>query len=419
MAIPMAPSTAVLFDERFVRATHLLSSAEPTERIAGVTMLAGLGDRHPEGTSQCAELLCHYLRAKPAGCDAPKRRMEPGENAVRNAIAAALCRRLVLDASPSWSDTPLDFRGAIFGDHAIFDFARLTGPELFRGAVFTGVASFFGATFECRADVPDGEFDPEIDTRLCTAPDDINGLPPVPLGRSVREAVFRGAIFMGAANFASSTFLGDGNFSGTVFEDTADFTQARFHAHAAFVNTTFLGRALFHGCAVAQNLHFVITHFHQGIDLTAVQARDWLTFTHAKIDGTADLSLATIVQLSLDEAEFGGEVNLGHAEISYLEGTGVTFRQSVSAPYAAISRGHLRDSQFMGVVNFDDARIGEVADGEPETVSFAGTVFAADPVARLAEGSVTPDAPGVTQEGFSVTWRVRKQSEPKKRGRHE
>ncbi len=418
MAIPVEPSTAVLFDERFVRAAHLLSSAEPTERIAGVTMLAGLGDRHPEGTSQCAELLCHYLRTKPAGCDAPKRPMEPGENAVRNAIAVSLCRRLVLDASPSWSDTPLDFRGATFGDHAIFDFARLTGPELFRGAVFTGIASFFGATFECRADVPDAEFDPQIDIRL-SAPDDINGLPPVPLGRTVREAVFRGAFFMGAANFARSTFVGNGDFFGAVFRDTADFTGARFHTHASFVNTTFGGRALFHGCAVAKNLHFVIARFHQGIDLTAVQARDWLNFTHAKIDGTADLSLATIDQLSLDEAEFGGEVNLGHAGISYLEGTSVTFRQSVSAPHAAISSGHLRDSQFMGVVNFDDTRIGEVDDEEPETVSFAGTVFVADPVARLAEGSVTPDAPGVTQEGFSVTWRVRKQSEPKKRGRHE
>src|SRR5665811_1772467 len=99
MAIPVAPSTAEPFDERFARAARLLSSVESTERIAGVTMLAGLGDRHPEGRSQCAELLCHYLRAAPAGWDAPKRPMEPGENAVRNAIAAALCRRLVLDLS--------------------------------------------------------------------------------------------------------------------------------------------------------------------------------------------------------------------------------------------------------------------------------------------------------------------------------
>jgi len=224
---------------------------------------------------------------------------------------------------------------------------------------------------------------------------------------------------MGAANFARSTFLGNANFSGTVFKDTADFTEARFHAHAAFVNATFRGRALFHGCVVAQNLHFVVTHFHEGVDLTAVQARDWLTFTRAKVEGTADLSLAAIVQLSLDGADFGGEVHLGHAAISYLEGTGVTFRDAVSAPYASFSVGHLRDSRFMGTVNLDDARIGEVADGESETVSFAGTVFADDPVARLAEGSVTPDAPGVTQEGFSVTWRVQKRSEAKKHGRHE
>lgn len=401
-----ARTSSKAFDARFALAARMLGASLPTERIAGIAMLCNLGDSLPERRGECAALLCGYLRSTPPGWDRTGRQMGLGESDVRNAIARALGQRLLVNASPSWRETPLDFQSAVFGDRTVFDHAHLVGTALFRGAWFNGVASFYGATFSCHAEPVLGDDDQGAVGTLSPEPGGAGTPHALATDESYREDVFTGTVFVGGANFARSVFTGRGQFSGAVFEAAADFADVEFRTHAAFIGASFQGVAQYSGCTVTSNLHFVASRFHHGMSLMGLRVGGWLDLTAAEIDGAADLSSAIIEQLCLDEVVFDGPLDLSHVAITYLEGSGATFLGAVVGDAAKITMGRLRDSWFMAAVDLDGAQLGEDTDGDEETVDFSGTIFEVDPVARLAPGSVIPDGAGLTGRGNVVTWRI-------------
>lgn len=132
----------------------------------------------------------------------------------------------------------VDLSDATFAGFADLDEARFDGDTSFEGARFERDADFRGADFRGgnRVLEPDVSFagacfDGAADFRHA----------------EFRGATFEDATFAGHATFEEAAYRHDSSFAGASFEDDADFDEARFDGDADFSDSSFAERAVFRG----------------------------------------------------------------------------------------------------------------------------------------------------------------------------
>jgi hypothetical protein len=124
--------------------SRVLASPDPSERLAGVGLLAAAGDADPAARAAVAQALCEYLRVPlPFAVTGPLTPPQAAELRARRAAQEALASR----ARPGgWPDMYLDLTGATLVD---LDLSGVSaGYARFYGAQFHGKTNFTGAAFE-------------------------------------------------------------------------------------------------------------------------------------------------------------------------------------------------------------------------------------------------------------------------------
>jgi hypothetical protein len=245
--------------ERYAQGAQMLADTSPAVRIAGLNVIAALGQEAPMGhelRQTCVNLLCAYLRAASPSEGIDDFKDQPDRYRV---VAAEACRLLPLllpEVPLSVPDVPdgpaLDLREtllieldlshrsvgvarfgkATFTGYARFGGVAFTGYADFHSARFTGYAGFVGSTFAESADFTDASFLSEtafVDATFCWGVE------------------FTRARFHGDAQFAEVAFGVRANFSETEFSGAASFPRAEFSGEASFSDATFFGKAAFGG----------------------------------------------------------------------------------------------------------------------------------------------------------------------------
>lgn len=233
----------------FINAVHMLSDSEFTAKIAGVYMLADIGDR--ERGSYCqkiTDILCGHLRT---------RRNDDG--AVETTITQTLKERLDKKNATRWEDIDLDLhdatlnedfsleqceihklnvKGATFNGLADFSFADFAGLSTsFADVTFNKNVAFQAAKFHCGVTFRDAKFNGNLNFAAASIYNDAD-FRSVIFGSTVQ---FDSAEFRNTARFSYAWFAEPADFHGTVFEGTADFDNSAFPHGASFTFTIFAG----------------------------------------------------------------------------------------------------------------------------------------------------------------------------------
>ncbi len=279
------------YHDRYAAAAAQLGHAEATARLAGVYALTNLADQWDMQRQQCVDVLCanlrlpwgpipdidHPLATKTVVRAASRRRGaetvtyaypdQLGEAEVRKTILRIIAKHLQPNATSTWSDLTLDFRGATLPD-CDFSGAEISTQAWFQGTTFAGEAHFCSTRFRDGAMFTGAIFDREV--RFDSAHfikgvsfgDDFDDN----LADGRNSSSFSEAKFGGDACFSGATFVGYHLFVNTIFRGIAqfeatthgscDFQETFFHKYASFKSAQFKGQALFADATFSEGAMF-------------------------------------------------------------------------------------------------------------------------------------------------------------------
>jgi pentapeptide repeat protein len=216
--------------ELYTKAVEQLGNDKAPVRLGGLYALERLAQDNPAQRQTIVNVLCAYLRMPfapeaPGEVSDPQAAEAPGdtwqqERQVRLTAQRILADHLRIDwfeGQPApgpvgpefWPDMRLDLTSATLID---LNFYRVVAADArFAGAMFTGTAQFYEATF---------------------------GGASFHAAKFTQDAAFSRASFKGHADFSKATFAGRSWFSQASFGRDADFNDASFSGDAMFYGTT-------------------------------------------------------------------------------------------------------------------------------------------------------------------------------------
>lgn len=318
---------------RYAKGAEMLGHKDPAIRIAGLNVVAQLGNERGPGGNKwrqtCVNLLCAYLRSNSSNPgkvgrgddDSPATAIPDNTDRSYWVAAEEACRLIagLLDLvySPPWwkpdHRTPINldlhgahlpaialrerliglcsFDGATFTESAGFDGAKFGGLARFDGATFTDSAWFEGATFTESAVFDGATFG--------------------------GTAVFEGATFSKPARFERATFGGIAVFAGATFSKSVWFERATFGGTARFDEATFCDLAHFEAVSFVDTALFRRASF---AGVTRFLNARWISiaFEGAKFSAPP----AGVGTEWLDGASVGGESGSGDGEGSPVQAGG-------------------------------------------------------------------------------------------------
>ncbi len=388
------------YHDRYAAAAAQLGHAEATARLAGVYALTNLADQWDMQRQQCVDVLCanlrlpwgpipdidHPLATKTVVRAASRRRGaetvtyaypdQLGEAEVRKTILRIIAKHLQPNATSTWSDLTLDFRGATLPD-CDFSGAEISTQAWFQGTTFAGEAHFCSTRFRDGAMFTGAIFDREV--RFDSA-------------HFIKGVSFKDANFRKGASFKSSIFgddfddnLADGrnssSFSEAKFGGDACFSGATFVGYHSFVNTTFRGMAQFEATT------------HGSCDFQGTCFHKYASFYSAEFKG----------QAGFDDANFSEDAMFNRALFSAC----ASFKRARFTENALFENAAFNESTKFGgsrfglFCNFDDAKFLRAASffkvKFAETTWFNGVEFRAVPT--FSETNF-PTAPGFVDAKF-------------------
>jgi uncharacterized protein YjbI with pentapeptide repeats len=202
--------------------------------------------------------------------------------------------------------------------------------------------------------------------------------------RRLKQADFRGAVFIGAADFELATFSGDADlesatfggpayFRSASFEGAAKFKSAVFCEWADFCSAVFRGPADFEAITVAKLVAGRATEESVNAEFDSAIFSGDVDFTSATFSGYANFKSATFAQsVSFERAIFCGDAK---------------FATSHDQPKATLKKCTWKHAEFHEHAEFDN----RVFAGEG---NFGDTIFAFAPTfhgSRLHQAMIFPD----------------------------
>jgi hypothetical protein len=231
------------------------------------------------------------------------------------------------------------FRGATFTGDASFQKATFNGNAFFHSTIFTGDAGFAGAIFSGRAAFNEATFN--------------------------RGANFTSATFVGEARFYSATFTGGAAFARATFNGPARFSPATFKAGALFAQATFNGPAGFNGATFNGKARFALTIFNGPAGFSGATFTSDAFFSKAIFNRGAEFGRATFpAAADFAEAIFKGDAGFDSVRFEQVRQFGpllacqglvldeVQFAQPVQIEVGAAGVCWCRRARFPGGVQF-------------------------------------------------------------------
>ena len=167
------------------------------------------------------------------------------------------------------------------------------------------------------------------------------------------HVTFKGAVFVGKADFWKTTFRGEANFTKATFTGEADFEQATFTGQTNLEETTFAGKVNFEWATFEREANFLQATFTGEANFLQATFAGKAYFTEATFTGDVEFWGATFTGQALFlESTFTGQTNFEHTEF-----LGMTI---------------FREAKFTAVATFHAARFAK-------TVSFRGSEWGAVP----------------------------------------
>jgi uncharacterized protein YjbI with pentapeptide repeats len=359
--------------ELYLKAVEQLGSAQSAVRHGGLYALERVAQDNPSQRQTVVDVICAYLRRPYT----PP--LDVGESR-RLGVRRPLLRSATLPRVPASTSGA----GHIHEDRQQEREVRLTAQRLLHRHLQPG-------------DDPNRPFHtfwPHINLDLTGAT-----LIDFTLTRSrVNEAIFRGATFVGiadfdeaaftgAANFGASTFIGTAQFRKATFTGPANFGEATFTGDAEFRKATFTGPAGFEKATFASYASFGDATFGNTAWFCAATFTGTASFVRATFTGTAAFIVATFTgHAGFDRATFYDDVRLGATftrTAGFIAATFTGDAEFVAATFTCHARFDL--ATFTGAVSFDRANFDDAA-------SFLGTTrngIAFNPAER-EQRSLTP-----------------------------